>query len=161
MKKNWIRYAFLFILAINIAVIGQLGYRQLTAGKRIEKSCPKRNAQFNLTQAQQQTLDSLRQCYQEKRNSLWTVQASHQERLIHLIAASTVDTSRVNETVDHINDAHAKLQHLAIDQLIKEKNMLTLEQQKQLIATLKECHNQACINTLGTDQCATTCSKAF
>lgn len=159
MRDRWIRYGFLFLLAINVAVVGRLAYRQWTEKSRRTLDCPSRNENLMLTETQAQAMQALRRDYQNGRSRLWSRQAKHQQALIALLAASPLDTLAIERTVSEINQTHGELQHLAIHQLIQEKCLLNAEQQAVFIEKLTQCHNKACEHALGANGCPVACSS--
>ena len=151
--RRSIQYALLFLLAINVAVVGRLAYTQLQSDKSDTVLCAKRAADLGLDDAQTTQMGQLRTIYQGKKEDQWRAQARIQARLISLLEAESPDTTAIGAAVDTLNALHAELQHLAIQQLLKEKALLSPAQQAAFIATLKQCHNQACLNALGANAC--------
>ncbi len=153
MDSAWRKIApvvFLFSIALNLAFVGIWGARTLQgepdatlpAGGKGPQNCSqgcRLHGPIEMTEAQARELEPLLEEFARERGRLCVGMDQARGELIDAMASDEPDLDRVRRMQDEIVDVQRRMQDLTVRQILKEKEVLTPEQQEELFKYLRNC----------------------
>ncbi|OHD65759.1 MAG: hypothetical protein A2096_08245 [Spirochaetes bacterium GWF1_41_5] len=151
MKNKILVVLFVFSGIVNIAVLTTAGYHWLR-----EKKCKHKNPEniyssqyhlyreLDLSELQIKEMELIRKSLEVKVDENQKGCMKTRLELIKLFEESVPDRKRINEVTKEIASRQKKMQELVIDNLIRQKKILTPRQQKKFfsIISIKLCANE-------------------
>jgi hypothetical protein len=143
MRNKWLALALVLSVAINIGVFGSVGYR-LVRGKPsadcIEESSgsalDRLAAEIGFSSEQTRAFADLRNSFEPRIQSLRDGLMEKRTRLVEAIKPPEASLEGLLPYVEEIEALQAELQKLVVDQMLKEKALLTGEQQKKFLSMI-------------------------
>jgi Spy/CpxP family protein refolding chaperone len=143
MKPSGVQYALILSLLLNVGVIGavanraiQLGhFPPLFSGHTSEASLPD---YLKLTPDQRRDWHAMEQGFLHELKADWQQIGNHRERMIQEIFAEQPDRTRIEAERVALAQLQAAQQQRIIEQLLKERTILTREQQLVLSKLLQQ-----------------------
>jgi Spy/CpxP family protein refolding chaperone len=172
MKKKWIFLGTMLLVVINISALATIGYirfynpRILCPAKdnRLENELFYR--QLSLSKRQIEKIRHIREPFAAETGRMCAMLTQKREELVGLMANSRPDSEKIHRTLASIDSAQAELQEKAIHYLLREKEILTPDQQEIFFSVIRErlhcAYNNSQKNGLDpftTDSCTIECQK--
>lgn len=145
MKRKIAPVIFVFSLALNLAVLGVWGAQAIRGedepGNEVLKDCSRECRLHEVigTSAQERAaLEPLLAEFRTQRCAICRRLDGSRVALIDAIAAPGPDMERIRRLQDEILEGQRAMQNLIVDQLLKEKQLLSSEQQKRLFGVFRQ-----------------------
>lgn len=147
MKRNWLLFAFLFSLALNLGALGAWGYYRLTAPPPPPPPPggwlpPGFGRLLHNLQLDPEQRVKLQQYFQEQHQRLREPRlrlAQARSELVSLLQAETPDEAAILAKVQEIVAYQGQLEHQVAQALLVTARVLRPEQKKELVANLTRC----------------------
>ena len=143
MRNKWLALALVLSVAINIGVFGSVGYRLVRGNPSaacIEESSgsvlDRLAEEIGLSSEQTGAFDDLRNSFEPRIQSLRDRLMEKRTRLVEAIKPPDASLAGLLPYVEEIEALQADLQILVVDQMLKEKALLTGEQQKKFFSMI-------------------------
>ena len=137
MKEKLIIFLLIFSLTINVAALVTMGYfwgRGEGGGEAIfERSgeSPRLGSRLSLDKVQQRKMRGMRGSLLKGIKPIRDELEAKREDLVNLLTLEEPDRSAIDEKIVEINSLQSQVQHAVIDSLLREKEFLNPEQQKE------------------------------
>ncbi|MFQ6084221.1 MAG: Spy/CpxP family protein refolding chaperone [Candidatus Aminicenantia bacterium] len=145
MKRKLLILGLILSIAINIGVLGSVGYHWLKRSgeerhHREGKHSPMSilGKELSLSQSQAREMESLRQSLEPKMEEIKKELREKRVQLVNLLMESEPDLEKINIQLTEIESLQTELQKLVIDHLLQEKKILSPEQQKRLFSIISK-----------------------
>jgi len=143
MSNKWLALALVFSVAVNVGVFGSVGYR-LARGKPpaacIEESSgsalDRLAGEIGLSPEQTRAFADLRNMYEPRIQRLRDGLTEKRTRFVEALKPPEVSLEELLPHVEEIEALQAELQKLVVDQMLKEKALLTIEQQEKFFSMI-------------------------
>jgi len=143
MRNKWLALALVLSVAVNVGVFGSAGYR-LVRGKPsapcIEESSfsalDRLTGELGLSPEQATAFADLRNSFEPRIQSLRDGLMAKRTRLVEALKPPGASLEGILPHLEEIEASQAELQKLAVDQMLKEKALLTVEQQKKFFSMI-------------------------
>ena len=143
MRNKWLVLALVLSVAINVGVFGSVGYRLVrgnppaacieeSSGSALESL----EAEIGLSPEQTRAFAALRNSFEPRIRSLRDGLMEKRTRLVEAINPPEASFEGLLPYVEEIEVLQAELQKLVVDQMLKEKALLTGEQQKKFLSMI-------------------------
>jgi Spy/CpxP family protein refolding chaperone len=143
MKKKIFTIGFIFLVLVNIAAIGRIGYN------RIENYCKFKNTEncqskhflqqkLQLSENQTEEMQKLVQHLSKNIDSIKQSLTASQKELILSFHETEIDTSRLRKISEDIDVLQCNLKNQVIDYILEQKKILTPEQQTLFVDLLSQ-----------------------
>jgi hypothetical protein len=144
MKKNFIYTAAIILTIVNLAALGTLMYNRWN-GTQSSSLADRRDQRFEqmkrelaLSSGQVKQLATYRTLFLTDIDSLSQQLVVARTQLAHGLLEDTVDTTRVNTSLDNISRVQLSAQRKVIAHLLSVKSILNPDQQKKFFAIILE-----------------------
>ena len=143
MRNKWLALALILSVAVNVGVFGSVGYR-LARGKPsaacIEESSGsalgRLAGEIGLSSEQTRVFADLRNSFEPRIQSLRDGLMEKRTLLVEALKPPEASLGGLLPQVEEIEALQAELQKLVVDQMLKEKALLTVEQQKKFFSMI-------------------------
>ena len=150
MKEKLIIFLLIFSLTVNIAALITMGYfwgrgeRSSEAIFRASGESPRLGSRLSLDKVQQRKMLGMRGSLLNEINPIRGDLEAKREDLIDLLTLKEPDRSAINQKIGEINTLQSQIQHAVIDNLLREKEFLNPQQQKQYFDVISKsiCPNR-------------------
>ncbi|MFC1502577.1 Spy/CpxP family protein refolding chaperone [bacterium] len=140
MKKKNVVYLLILSFIFNFAFLGSLGYRMIQKKKwqkaraeRAERGRKSFNEWLELTEDQIAKLEEIREKYPSRIRSLRTQMHEERKKLGPMLRHASPDTIKIMAHLQSINQMQVKIEKSIIQQVLREKTVLTPEQSKKYL----------------------------
>ena len=150
MKKKLLILGLVLLITINIAVLATIGYRwQCQKGgkpcegyKPGEYLCQK----LSLSNSQKEKMEILRKTFEEKTTQIRETLSVKRNELVKLLSQPEPDNNKIESLIKEIGSAQTELEKEVINHILKEKEILTREQQEKFLKLIGErlLHQSKC-----------------
>ena len=154
MKRKLIILGISLLVVINLSALATIGYHRWFGHG--EKGHHERRhseesylyQQLSLSKSQAEKIKSLRESFHLQTDKISSALLKSRTELVELLMASEPDSENINEALREIDSMQSELQKKVIYYLLKEKEILTPEQQQKFFSIIKErllreaCHHQ-------------------
>jgi Spy/CpxP family protein refolding chaperone len=142
-KRKLIVLGILLLIAINISVLATIGYRWKCGyrGKSCggcvpgEFICQK----LLLSDSQKQSMEACRKVFTEGIDKKREVLNHKRNELVELIGQPTPETEKIDSLLVDIGTAQTELEKDVVNHILREKGLLSPEQQKKFLDLIKGC----------------------
>lgn len=145
MKRRLLIFGLILSVAINIGILGGVGYRWLKISgeerhHREGKHSPMSflGKELSLSQSQAREMESLWKSLEPKMEEIRRKLREKRVQLVNLLRASEPDLEKINIQLNKIESLQTQLQKLVIDHLLQQKKILSLEQQKKFFSIISK-----------------------
>ncbi len=143
MKRKLVLLGVLLLVAINISALATVGYRWKCGygGKACggcvpgEYMCQK----LSLTDAQRQNVETCRKVFTEGIDQKREILTHKRNELVELISQPNPETARIDSLLVEIGTAQTELEKVVVNHILREKGLLTPEQQEKFLEMIKGC----------------------
>jgi len=143
MKKKFIILGILLLIAINISALATVGYRwKCGSGSKAcgdfapgEYMCQK----LSLTDAQRQNVEACRKVFTEGIDQKREILTHKRNELVELIGQPNPETGKIDSLLVEIGTAQTELEKVVVNHILREKGLLTPEQQEKFLEMIKGC----------------------
>lgn len=141
MKRPALHFVLILSLALNLGVIGAVGYRTLQRGELSvvfgdAAKQPGLADVLKLSAEQRRRWHELEAGFLRDLDADWKQIRPHRENMIHEIFSGQPDRNRIEAERSLVAQLQAKQQQRVIEQLLKERAMLDPGQQRALVEIL-------------------------
>ena len=137
MKNKWLALALVLSVAVNVGVFGSVGYRLIrgnppaacieeSSGSAIDRLA----GEIGLSSEQTRAFADLRNMYEPRIQLLRDGLTEKRTRFVEALKLPEASLEGLLPYVEEIEALQAELQKVVVDQMLKEKALLTGEQQK-------------------------------
>ena len=145
MKRRLLIFGLTLSVAINIGVLGSAGYRWLKISGEEKHHREGGHApmgflgkELSLSQSQAREMESLRKDLEPKMEEIKVKLREKRVQLVNLLMESEPDLEKLNIQLSEIESLQTELQKLVIDHLLREKKILSPEQQKRFFSIISK-----------------------
>jgi|Deesub1362B_J571_1020462.scaffolds.fasta_scaffold02161_3 Spy/CpxP family protein refolding chaperone len=141
MKRKLLILGLIFSVAINIGVLGTIGYNWLKEQNHQEYKHSLGNflcRELGLSESQSKEMESLRKSLEPQINKIKKELREKRAQLVNLLMESDPDQEKINISLKEIGSLQIKLQRIVIYHLLEQKKILSQEQQKKLFSIILE-----------------------
>ncbi|MFH1941453.1 MAG: periplasmic heavy metal sensor [bacterium] len=172
MKKRFIIFGISLLFIINLSAVSTIGYHRWC---RYRSECTYRESltgetafyeQLSLSEKQIETINPIRHAFLARADRMNSSLCEKRTELLDCLKSAEPDSQKINAVLGQIDSMQADLQKNVIHCLLKEKQILTTEQQQRLFSIIKErmlkctTHQQTSeFNPFIEDQCENECPK--
>lgn len=144
MRKKWIIFGISLLVIINLSALATMGYHRWC---RYRVECRYRKIQLeektfyqqlSLSNDQIEKMKTCRQSFLTQADQINSVLHQKRSELVDLLITSEPDSERIHIVLNHIDSMQAELHKSVIYYLLKEKELLTPEQQEKFFSIIKE-----------------------
>ncbi len=143
MKKKFILLGILLLIAINISALATVGYRwKCGKGNKSCGACVPGEymcQQLSLTDAQKQNVEVCRKAFTEGMDQKREILNRKRNELVELISQPNPETARIDSLLVEIGTAQTELEKVVVNHILREKGLLTPEQQEKFLEMIKGC----------------------
>lgn len=144
MKKKLIILGISLLVIINLSALATIGYHRWfrhgekghNEGRHSEESYL--HQQLSLSKSQAEKMKTLRESFHLQSDKISSVLLERRTELVELLMASEPDSEKINDALREIDSMQSELQKQVIYYLLKEKEILTPEQQRKFFSIIKE-----------------------
>jgi len=143
MKNKWFLFGLVLSVAINVGVFGGAGYRFIKkssaancAEKNLGSSFERFARDVGLSPTQAQEFDALRKSFEPQTSRIRDSLKEKRTRLVDKLMEPDANLEKLMAEVNEIESLQAELQKLAVDQMLKEKALLTPDQKKKFFSLI-------------------------
>ena len=137
MKEKLITFLLIFSLTVNVAALITMGYfwgkgerSRETVSRRMSES-PRLGSRLSLDKRQWGKMHSMRESLFKGIKPVRDELEAKREDLVNLLTLEEPDRSAIDEKIVEIDALQSQIQRAVIDNLLREKEFLNPEQQKQ------------------------------
>ena len=145
MKNKLLILGLVFSVAVNIAVLATIVYHQWGGcrGEGHRRTIKQQQKNFlsrklNLSQPQTEQIESLKQSLAANMKKINIPLYKKRAELINLLIEPEPDREKINFKINEIASLQADLQRLTIDYLLKQKVLLSSEQQEKFSSLVEK-----------------------
>lgn len=145
MKRNILVLALIFSVAVNIGILGSVGYHWLKkkGGERHHQEAQHSPLGFlakelRLSPSQIREIESLRKSLEPKLEEIREKLREKRAQLVNMLKEPEHDSAKINLLIKEIESLQTKLQKIAINHLLQEKKILTPEQQEKFFSIVSK-----------------------
>jgi Spy/CpxP family protein refolding chaperone len=143
MKRRLLILCLTFSVAINIGVLGSVGYRWLKISGEEKPHQEGEHSpmsflskELSLSQSQTREMESLRKALEPKMEEIREELRDKRVQLVNLLIEAEADLEKINTRLNEIESLQTELQKLVINHLLQEKKILSPEQQKKYFSII-------------------------
>ena len=126
-------------LALNVALMGALGYYLFKRGRNANRNYRRRSdyrEALQLNEKQQAALDKMRNEFSERIKPLRTALYDERKKLGELLSLDEIDTLAIEQQINNVGKLQITLEQKVISQVLNEKNILPPEYREKYIKRL-------------------------
>jgi Spy/CpxP family protein refolding chaperone len=144
MKKRVVIVGISLLFIINLSAISTIGYHKYCryrAECAYRKNCAAENLlidQLSLTQQQIDNIESIRSGFQDSADRMNTCLCEKRAELLDCVKSANPDSQKIEMVLSQIDSMQAELQKNVIHCLLKEKEILTPEQERRFFSIIRE-----------------------
>jgi len=144
MKRKMIFMAVSLLVIVNVSSIFTIGYHRWC---RYRERCHRKSGQsvkeqlyqrLSLSAEQIEEMDAVREPFIAETVRMGSIIREKRTELVDILEASPPDTERIGKIHTHIDSLQARLQESVIRCILKEKEILTPDQQKTYFSMIRE-----------------------
>jgi Spy/CpxP family protein refolding chaperone len=137
MKRKLVILGVILLIAINMSVLATVGYRWRCGpeGKTCKSQAPCEYlcAHLSLSDSQREKMELFGKALDEKTGIIREALRHKRNKLVELLNEPSPDRVRVDSLIEEIGMAQAELEKEVMEHIIREKEILTPEQQKKFL----------------------------
>jgi len=143
MRNKWLVLALVLSVAVNVGVLGSFGYRLIR--KNPPAVCVEEDSgsaldrltdEIGLSSDQKQAFADLRNSFEPRIKSLRDSLMEKRTKLVEALKLPEASLDGLLPQVEEIEAIQAELQKLVVDQMLKEKALLTVDQQQKFLSMI-------------------------
>ena len=144
MRRKWITLGVSLLVIINLSALATMGFHRwcrYRAECRHRKSLMEEKSfyqQLALSDDQIEKMKSRRHAFLAQADRIGSLLHEKRIELVDLLMSPEPDSGNIHTLLAHIDSMQAELQRSLIHYLLKEKEMLTPEQQEKFFSIIKE-----------------------
>lgn len=143
MKKKFIIIAIALLLIVNLSALTTIGYHRFTGCKMDGSACQLTGEDYlyqelSLSHSQIDQMKAMKQSFQAQANSISERLFIKRTELVNLIKTSEADSAGILEVLHEIGSLQTELQQQVIKSVLKQKTILTQEQQEKFFAIISD-----------------------
>lgn len=143
MKKKFIILGILLLIAINISALATIGYRwKCRHGNQSCGACAPGEymcQKLSLTDAQKQNVEACRKAFNEGIDQKREILTHKRNELVELISQPNPRTGKIDSLLVEIGAAQTELEKVVVNHILKEKGLLSPQQQEEFLEMIKGC----------------------
>jgi Spy/CpxP family protein refolding chaperone len=143
MKKKLIILGILLLVAINISALATVGYRwKCGSGSKACGGCAPGEymcQKLSLTDAQKQNVETYRKIFTEGMDQKREILTHKRNELVELISQTNPETAKIDSLLVEIGTAQTEMEKVVVNHILREKELLTPEQQEKFLEMIKGC----------------------
>ena len=136
MNSNWLKIIIIISLALNCMVAGGLTYKYFFVQKTEEQPEEPLKQDTSSIDFSPQVRDDRRGLGNRIRPERMRIQGE-QDKLVELLMQEPPDRKKINEALEKVNKAQARVKQMVLEQILKEIQGLSPEQRKLYLSRIK------------------------